>query len=167
VKATFFMLGAQAQGRPKIAREVAAAGMVIGNHSYNHPDLTKLPAAQLARQIEVAERDIAGATGVHPKYFRPPYGASNAAVRAQLVRDGLKFVQWGVDTEDWKKPGVAAIVSRTLSTVKPGSVILMHDGGGDRSQTIAALPLIITQLRARGYVFVTLDFMPSLPDKMG
>jgi peptidoglycan/xylan/chitin deacetylase (PgdA/CDA1 family) len=167
VKATFFMLGSQAKGRPQLARMVAEAGMTIGNHSYNHPDLTKLQAGPMARQVEIAERDIKNATGVTPKYFRPPFGAVNAAVRAQLVRDGLQMCEWNIDPNDWRRPGATAIVARVVGAAKPGAVVLMHDGGGDRSQTVAALPAIIQRLRAKGYVFVTLDYLPKLPQKMG
>lgn len=167
VRATFFMIGSQAKGRASIARQVADAGMVIGNHSYSHPDLTKLSAGNVARQIDVAERDIKAVTGVAPKFFRPPTGATNSVVNAQIARAGLKLCEWDIDPQDWRKPSAPVIVDRVVRSASPGAVVLMHDGGGDRSRTLAALPVIIQQLRAKGYTFVTLDYLPSLPHKMG
>jgi peptidoglycan/xylan/chitin deacetylase (PgdA/CDA1 family) len=167
VKATFFMLGKQASSKPALAKKVVAAGMALGNHTINHPNLTKLSASAIAKQVQGAESQILAASGARPKYFRPPGGAMNSAVAAELARDDLKLVEWGIDTEDWKKPGVSSIVARCVGGVRPGVVILMHDGGGDRSQTAAALPMVIEQLRAKGYVFVTLDYISELPSRMG
>jgi peptidoglycan/xylan/chitin deacetylase (PgdA/CDA1 family) len=167
VKATFFMLGIQAKSHPGMAKQVVAAGMELGNHSVNHPNLTKLSSEGIAKQIRGAQTQIADATGVTPKYFRPPGGNCNAAVKAELARDGLKLVQWDVDTEDWKKPGAGTIADRAVNHARPGAVILMHDGGGTRDQTISALPQIIRRLKAKGYTFVTLDYLPKLPGSMG
>jgi peptidoglycan/xylan/chitin deacetylase (PgdA/CDA1 family) len=167
VKAAFFMLGIQVKSHPAMAKEVADAGMEICNHSVNHPNLKKLSREGIAKQIQGAQTLIENATGVTPKYFRPPGGNYNAAVKEELARDGLELVQWGVDTEDWKRPGAGVIADRAVNGAHPGAVILMHDGGGEREQTIDALPEIIRRLKAKGYTFVTLDSLPELPGSMG
>jgi chitin deacetylase len=157
VKATFFMLGTNVYSHPDLAKAVAAAGMDIGNHSETHPQLPKLKGTQIAWQIEAAQRMILKATGKTPTWFRPPYGAVNRAVYAQANADKVRVVLWTVDTEDWKKPPVTSIINRALTGAKPGAVMLMHDGGGNRDKTIQALPGVISRLRALGYTFVTLD----------
>jgi len=98
---------------------------------------------------------IQQATGVSPTLFRPPYGATNATISATAEQLGLRPVLWNVDSLDWERPGTNAIVRNVLSTASNGSIVLMHDGGGDRSETVQALPQIITELQQRGFVFVT------------
>jgi peptidoglycan/xylan/chitin deacetylase (PgdA/CDA1 family) len=92
-------------------------------------------------------------TGVKPRFFRAPYGVTNQAVVDAAHAQGLRVLQWSVDPQDWTRPGVGMIVARVLRQVHPGAVVLMHDGGTDRSQTVAALPIIIAALRAQGYEF--------------
>ena len=141
--ATFFQLGVNTHGQARIEAAIKAQGSNIGNHSYNHPDLTTLSAAQLKWQI---------AHGPRAKCFRPPYGATNKAVRQAIRRAGAHQVLWDVDTLDWTKPGVKKLERFGASThVTGGSIILMHDGGGVRDQTVAALPGLIHTLHARGY----------------
>ncbi|HZX02799.1 polysaccharide deacetylase family protein [Kribbella sp.] len=148
VHATFFMLAQHANPHQELVDEVRAAGHAIGNHSVSHPKLTKLSPAQLHHQV---------ADGVHSRCFRPPYGATNPKVRAEIKRDGMQQVLWDVDTRDWSRPGVPVIVKRALAGARPGAIILMHDGGGNRSETVAALGQILTALSARGYHFATLS----------
>ncbi len=141
--ATFFHLGINEPGYPHAAAAIREQGSKIGNHSFNHPDLTTLTAAQLRWQIR---------NGPRARCFRQPYGASDAAVRAAIAKAGMRQVLWDVDTFDWTKPGVSTLAeSGRLKAIRSGSVILMHDGGGDRSQTVAALPSIIRDLHARGF----------------
>lgn len=168
VKATFFEIGRQARQMPALSRSLAQAGMEIGNHSETHPlNLGHLSAAGVANEIKQAQYDISRASGQKPKFFRPPGGNTTAAMYPVLSKLGLRWVQWDVDTDDWKKPSAGNIVSRVLRNVRPGSVVLMHDGGGDRSHTVAALPQIIQKLKAMGYTFVTIDALPSVPHRMG
>jgi peptidoglycan-N-acetylglucosamine deacetylase len=155
VHATFFCIGQQVQTRPAIVREVSQAGNVIGNHSWSHPDLTKLAPNQVTWQLSTTSTAIQQATGISPTLFRPPYGALNAMVTRTAAQLGLSPVLWNIDTLDWTRPGVNAIVSSVLDHAVNGSIVLMHDGGGDRSETIQALPQIISGLRARGFAFVT------------
>ena len=147
-KATFFMLGDMVNRDPSTARRVLASGHEIANHSSTH---ALLPGYS---DIRRASRTIRRTTGFKPCLFRPPYGALNSSV-VRNVRDlGMKSVLWDVDTSDWSTPGTGTIRSR-ISGARPGSIVLMHDGGGPRSQTVAALPGAIRNLRARGFRFVT------------
>ena len=145
---TFFMLAEHANEHPDLVDQVRSAGNTIGNHSVSHPQVPKLSPAQLHHQI---------ADGVRSKCFRPPYGATNAAVRAEIRRNGMEQVLWDVDPQDWARPGTSTIVRRALAGAHPGAIILMHDGGGNRAQTVAALDQVLTTLSARGYTFATLS----------
>ena len=167
VVATFFQIGQQAKSSPEISRMVAEAGMAVENHSETHANLKTLSASGVASQIDRAQKDLAKASGKQPTYFRPPGGNVNTAMYPVLARNGMKWVQWDVDTEDWKRPAAATITARVLKGAKPGAVVLMHDGGGNRSNTVAALPGIIAKLKAQGYHFVTLDALKKLPHTMG
>jgi peptidoglycan/xylan/chitin deacetylase (PgdA/CDA1 family) len=147
-KATFFMLGQQVAADPAMARKVLAAGHEIGNHSYSHP---LLPGYS---ELSSTSRTIRKATDFKPCLFRPPYGAINSSVISSAKALEMKSVIWSVDTVDWSTPGTDAIRSRATAAGR-GSIVLMHDGGGPRSQTVAALPGIIDSLRGRGYKLVT------------
>lgn len=155
VHATFFCVGQQVQARPGFVREAYQAGNVISNHTWSHPNLTLLVPSQIRWQLSRASATIRWAIGISPTLFRPPYGAINTMVRETVRKLGLHTVLWSVDSLDWKRPGVAAIVSNVLKHARNGSIVLMHDGGGDRSETVQALPIIINELRRRGFVFVT------------
>ncbi len=144
VKATFFMLGDLVSRDPSAARRVLAGGHEIANHSSTHP---LLPGYS---DISRASRTIKRVTGFKPCLFRPPYGALNASVISSARNLGMKSVLWDVDTSDWSTPGTGSIRSR-ISGAGPGSIVLMHDGGGPRSQTVAALAGAIHNLRSRGY----------------
>ena len=168
IKATFYEIGRQARTMPDLSRAVANAGMEMGNHSETHPlNLGHLSAVGVANQINQAQYDITKASGKAPLSFRPPGGNTTAAMYPVLAKLKLRWVQWDVDTDDWKKPSAGNIVSRVVRNVRPGAVVLMHDGGGDRSHTVAALPQIIKQLKAMGYSFVTISQLPAVPHRMG
>ena len=157
VHATFFELGQQVRRYPQLSRAVVSAGNVIGNHSWNHPFLTKMRTPQVRRQIADGASAIKAATGKTPTLFRPPYGAINNTVWAQAKVNRESIVLWDVDTLDWTKPGVPKILDNLQRHIGRASIVLMHDGGGNRSQTIAALPKMIDWLKAQGYTFVTVD----------
>jgi peptidoglycan/xylan/chitin deacetylase (PgdA/CDA1 family) len=129
---------------------VLSAGHEIANHSSSHG---LLPGYS---DISRASRTIRKATGFKPCLFRPPYGALNSSVVASVRSLGMKSVLWDVDTSDWSTPGTGTIRSR-IAGAGAGSIVLMHDGGGPRSQTVAALPGAIHDLRARGYRFTTVS----------
>jgi len=155
VHATFFCVGQQVQASPGLVRETSQAGDVIGNHTWSHPNLTLLAPSQIRWQLSRTSAAIQRATGVSPTLFRPPYGAINATVRETAEQLGLRPVLWSVDSLDWERPGVTTLVSNVLKNAKSGSIVLMHDGGGDRSETVQALPHISSGLRQHGFVFVT------------
>ncbi|WP_020390128.1 polysaccharide deacetylase family protein [Kribbella catacumbae] len=146
--ATFFQLGSMQAAHPGIRDQVLAAGNTIGNHSISHAQLTKLSAAK--RHHEIFD-------GPRSSCFRPPYGAANDKVRADIKAAGMVPVLWDIDTLDWQRPGKQAIVNRILTQAHSGAVILMHDAGGDRGQTVAALDQALETLTARGYTFPAMD----------
>lgn len=164
VRATFFMLGSAVNRRPAIARRVLAAGMEIGNHTQSHRSLGSASKKTVASQIRRGAKTIERVLGVTPLWFRPPGGSWNAAVRAEASKQHQRAVRWTVDPRDWSRPGVRVIALRVLDHVKPGSIVLLHDGGGDRSQTVEALRLVIAGLKARGYSMVTLSRLKGRPE---
>lgn len=146
-KATFFVLGREAAAHPELVELARSQGHSIGNHTWDHPMLTHLTPQRIRQEIF---------SGVQSKCFRPPYRDTNAMVAAVAAARHQRQVLWDVDTNDWKKPGAAKIEREILRGAHPGAVILMHDGGGDRSQTTAALDRALTKLTAKGYVFRSL-----------
>jgi len=157
VKASFFMVGYLAERYPAIARRVADEGHLIGNHTQNHTILTRQSPEVTRNQITGGSGTLQKVTGTAPTWFRPPGGGMNTSVLYEAQRMKMDLVMWDVDPQDWRRPGVEPMLASMLSSIGPGSVVLLHDGGGDRSQTIAVLPLLIEELKAQGYLFVTLD----------
>jgi cellulose synthase/poly-beta-1,6-N-acetylglucosamine synthase-like glycosyltransferase/peptidoglycan/xylan/chitin deacetylase (PgdA/CDA1 family)/spore germination protein YaaH len=188
-KGTFMMIGAEAAENVGVMKRVLREGHEIGNHTYTHPDISEVPPRRLDLEVQLTERLFASKLGVQPLYFRPPYDideepetGDQAAPVVQIQKDGYTIIGSKLDTNDWNehpRKTTAEIVSSILAQldtmkVKPqfrGSVILLHDGGGDRSVTVAALPVLIDTLRAHGYTIVpvsallgktTADVMPPL-----
>jgi peptidoglycan/xylan/chitin deacetylase (PgdA/CDA1 family) len=155
VTASFSMIGLNAATFPGIAREVAAAGHMIVNHTWNHENLGQMKAAAVRDEISRATDAIHAATGKHPSMFRAPYGVWSPAVFSCCARAGLTPLAWSVDPRDWSRPGVRAIVRDIESDTRTGSIILEHDGGGNRSQTVAALKIWLPRLLGEGYQFTT------------
>ena len=153
VTATFSMVGQNVASYPAIAREVAAAGHAIANHTWSHPDLPTLSPAMVRDEITRAAGAIHDATGQVPTLFRAPYGAWSPALLDYCAGQGLTPLDWSVDPRDWARPGVTAIVRNILATTRTGSIILEHDGGGDRSQTVAALTIVLPRLLDEGFRF--------------
>jgi len=161
VPATFFVVGRNVAGREDLLLRMLRNGDMIANHSYTHVDLSKASAAAL-RQIDDTQDAIEAATGFTPCLLRPPYGRTSRKLLGALARRHLTGTLWSVNPRDFLRPGTAAISQRVLDGVRHGSIILAHDGGGDRSQTVAALPSIIATLKARGYTFVTVTELLGL-----
>src|SRR5690348_14136077 len=155
VTATFSMIGLQAAAYPGLVREVAAAGHKIANHTWSHLDLVYLPPAAVADQIRRATGAIHKATGRVPVLFRAPYGAWSPVVLRECAQARMTPLDWSVDPRDWSRPGVAAIVGNIMRNTRTGSIILEHDGGGDRAQTVAALKIVLPRLLDAGYRFTT------------
>ncbi|HET9128544.1 MAG TPA: polysaccharide deacetylase family protein [Propionibacteriaceae bacterium] len=148
VKAVFFEVGQNVATYPSITRNLRYYGMKIGNHTWSHPDLTLLSTSAVTSQLNRMEY----ALGYRPRCVRPPYGATNYRIATIIANRGQRQILWTVDPRDWSRPGTWTIVNRVLANVHDGSRILLHDGGGDRSQTVAALDILIPKLRARGFV---------------
>ena len=153
VPATFSMVGVNVSYYPAIAREVAAAGHTIINHTWDHARLTALSASRQQAEIARATDAIHAATGVHPRMFRAPYGVWTREALAYCASERLIPLDWSVDPRDWSRPGVSEIVSTIMRTTRSGSIILEHDGGGDRAQTVAALKIVLPRLIGEGYRF--------------
>lgn len=153
-QATFFTIGRQVVPGYKatLMRELRD-GDVLGDHSFTHPDLAL--GGDVYGQLRDTLRAIRSLTGYTPCIFRPPYGAFDSSVVRAARSLGLATILWNVDPADYAQPGTSAIVARVLAQVRPGSIVLSHDGGGPRWQTLAAYPAIIKVLRARGYRIVT------------
>ena len=163
VPGTFFEVGEQVAAHTDLTKLLASAGESVQDHTWNHPDLTTIPVSAYPYQIDQTQNLIASLTGTAPICVRPPYDAFNATVLNQLAVRGLTTMSYSVDSSDWTRPGVQGIVNAVVGAAFPGAVIGMHDGGGGRSQTVAALPQIITDLEARGYGFVSLCSPPAPP----
>jgi peptidoglycan/xylan/chitin deacetylase (PgdA/CDA1 family) len=156
--ATFFVLGQYAKAYPWLIQREAADGFTIGIHTWNHPNMLTLTPTQRAWQFAATAQQLHTDLGANACLWlwRPPYGDYNSAIIAQAGSFGLTTILWNVDPADWSQPGTMTIVNRVLSTVRPGSIILMHDGPAGRSQTLAALPYILAGLHKRGLTPVSL-----------
>ncbi len=155
-RATFFMIGQQMENYPDVVAEVAAEGHEIGNHTFSHPYLTRIGHAECREELRRTERLIGEMTGKKSRLMRPPYlDADEAVVRiAQQEGYGLAGAM-NLDARDWALPGASHIYDRSLECAAPGSILLFHDGLGDRSQTVAAVGRLIEKLIGSGYSLVT------------
>jgi len=167
VHGTFFVVGKNAEVHPEIVRSLVQRGDLIGNHSYRHRKSDAIRELGYG-ELDRAERAIAEAAGVCPAIYRPPNGFHTPWQLHTVASHGMKTVTWDVIPRDWKNPAADEIVRRVLDSARPGSIILLHDGddlhqGTDRSATLQALPGIIDGLRAKGYDFVTVDKLLSIP----
>jgi peptidoglycan-N-acetylglucosamine deacetylase len=159
-KATFFEIGSSVEQYPEISKAVVAAGNQIASQSYSNASadyLNKLSDDAVRTQLSKAQQAIANATGITTTVIRPPGGnlsGNNIIAAGSLL---TAAVGWDIDTDDWEKPGVNAIVSAATTGLKSGDIILLHDGGGDRTQTVTALDQICSTLVSEGYTFVTVD----------
>jgi peptidoglycan/xylan/chitin deacetylase (PgdA/CDA1 family) len=158
-QATFFVLGKAAKNNPELIRAMAQGGHYVANHTYSHPSLkgvtqeafikevegTKAIILDIALDLFSLDRDV--------RYLRPPYGATDANTRQYAADLGYAVVLWDVDPQDWRRPGAQVIAGHIVRSAYPGAIVLMHDGGGERTQSVAALETILRELSAQGYVF--------------
>jgi peptidoglycan/xylan/chitin deacetylase (PgdA/CDA1 family) len=158
IHGTFFLIGQQVRGNEALLRRSLREGNVLGNHTFTHANVS----GGAGSQITSTQGAIRRATGYTPCVFRAPYGAVSGTLIGQARGLRLDTIQWDVDPRDWSRPGTGAIYSRIVGAARRESIILMHDGGGPRNQTVAALPQVIRTLRARGYGFVTLPQLLGL-----
>ncbi|MFD9719060.1 polysaccharide deacetylase family protein [Streptomyces sp. NPDC059076] len=149
VRATFFCVGLHINALPDEVRRITDAGHSLGNHTWSHPFLPDLTSSQFRLQIERTSEAFEKAVGEVPTFFRPPYGARTPDALGELISDGPAVALWDVDSWDWARPGPEKIAQTVLDHTQPGSMILMHDGGGDRRESVAALPKVIEGLLER------------------
>jgi peptidoglycan/xylan/chitin deacetylase (PgdA/CDA1 family) len=156
IKATFFVTGESLSEYPEILKAVVLDGHTVANHTWNHPDITKLSKVDLYKEIHRLNVKIKKLTEQDVKFFRPPYGKITKDHFDMIVDFGLFPVLWDIDTKDWDRSFTEPIERRVMERLKQHNIILMHDGGGPREQTVKALPKIIKRLKQKGYKFLTL-----------
>jgi peptidoglycan/xylan/chitin deacetylase (PgdA/CDA1 family) len=155
IKATFFLIGQNAAANPDLVRRILADGNEVGNHSWTHPQLSKLSDDRVTAEITKTQDAIKQASGFTPTLLRPPYGAITPRQRVWIENQfGLNIILWSVDPFDWKRPGASVITQRILSQVRPGAIILSHD---IHKQTVDAMPATLDGLIAKGYKFATVS----------
>lgn len=161
VRATFFVVGRNAERDAAAVRAVIEAGHEVGNHSYSHADLLLESEAAVARQLGRTAQAIQRADGRAPTLFRPPYGFEDVMTLHAARRLGYTVVKWSISSKDWTRPGAGRIAARVLAQARNGAIVLLHDGnechGGDRGQTVEAVRLLVPELKARGYALVTVS----------
>lgn len=157
-KATFFVVGKRAEQYPELIKRAAREGHEIANHTYHHP-MSPIKSARLVAELDKTDEVIFKLTKQHTQYFRPPGGRCTKATIEPAVDKGYKVILWTAqeDPKDWSDPGAKRIVARVVDNVRHGSIIILHDCGGERMQTVEALPQIIQGLREKGYEFVTVS----------
>ncbi|MET0286636.1 MAG: glycosyltransferase [Polyangiales bacterium] len=171
VPATFFVLGDQVMQYPDLVGDIDAAGHLLGNHTFNHPHLDKMTPAEQRVELNTTARLLEGLVGRRTPLFRAPYTANVDPERAEdlvplrvALKDGYIFVGANIDPNDWERPGAKVIAKRMVEQAEAGGrVVLLHDSGGDRSQTIDALKIAVPELKKRGYRFVALDEYIGVP----
>ncbi|MEV0775383.1 polysaccharide deacetylase family protein [Streptomyces sp. NPDC050433] len=151
VRAMFFVCGGMAVGRPDLLREMADDGHIVANHTWSHPELPKLRPSKIRAEMERTSEVIERTLGRPPVWFRAPYGSWNRHTFEIGADLGMEPLAWTLDTLDWKSPGTGKIVRRVVEGAGPGVVVLSHDAGGDRSQSVAALRDYLPKLLKNGY----------------
>ena len=149
-KATFFVIGRSAYSFPDTLQAIRDGGHTLGNHTWDHASLKGMSQHQFNDEVQTTQ-SILGIGGTN--CLRPPYGATDGNTTSFAELNGLRLMLWGVDSLDWRQPGTEAITNRVVSLARPDTVVLFHDGGGNREQTVAALDAILSQLSAQGYSF--------------
>jgi peptidoglycan/xylan/chitin deacetylase (PgdA/CDA1 family) len=155
--ATFFVIGEYAALYGPSLRAALHDGNEVGNHTFTHANLLGLSNGGVDGQLAATQNAVHAVTGYTPVWFRPPYGAVDGRVASIAESLGLRTVTWSVDTRDWSLPGSGAIAARASAGLQPGAIVIMHDGGGNRSETVAALPAILGAIAARHLKAVTLS----------
>ena len=164
VPATFFVVGSRVAAHPSLVRRERRDGHELGNHTWSHADLTGIPSWRRRLELNLTQLALEGSAGVTTALMRPPYSSEPSAIGAAeraVLRDaaalGYVAVLADRDTDDWRRRGPAAIVANAMPDGEAGTIVLLHDAGGDRSETVAALPALIAEYRSRGYTFTTVS----------
>ncbi|MEV3978927.1 polysaccharide deacetylase family protein [Nonomuraea sp. NPDC049758] len=153
-KATFFLEGQYVNSRPAFVKRMVAEGHEVGNHSYKHPDFTKIDAGVIRSEIKKTQDAVKKAAGVEPKLLRPPYGLADIQVSDVATEFGMPMILWTAGSHDWDTRNVEAIKKKTLEVAERDGIILMHDWV---KQTVDAMPSIVKSLQAKGYQLVTVS----------
>ncbi|WP_019121705.1 polysaccharide deacetylase family protein [Brevibacillus massiliensis] len=163
-KATFFVVGSRVNKYPELVRREITEGHEVANHTYNHKYFTRMTPDSIKKEIKLAEDAIVKATNLRPRLFRPPGGIYNETIINSAKELDYLVVMWSwhQDTRDWRNPGVKRIVGKVLNNARKGDIVLFHDHGGKREQTIKALEQILPELTRRGYSFVTVSDLLQL-----
>ena len=161
-KATFFVVGRELLRNPEIARQEAEAGMELANHGTHHLVLRRLDPSAIAAEVQPVEREITAITGNRPTLYRMPRGQGDARSQRALADLGYTVVYWSVDTHDYLPRTPASIAAQVLKEVKPGTIVIFHDGGGNRQPTVDALKTILPALKSEGYQMVTVSQLLEL-----
>lgn len=162
VRATFFVLGQAAQANPDLLKRLVMEGHEIGNHSFKHDYQQR----RLVEEMNQTDQEVFISTGTHTYFYRPPGGFLSKNQLETVRKNGHIVALWSVDSKDWRNPGVKQIVDNVIKNVFPGAIILMHDGGYQRTQTIKALGPIIDALRERSYRLATLSELKMLDSEI-
>ena len=157
VKATFFIIGENAAENPEPVRAIAAAGHEIGNHTYTHAHLNKLSAERVKEEIEKTEKILTELAGTRPHLFRPPGGLTSPGADRLIEEAGLRSILWSVDTRDWSLPPASRIIRTVREEISPGAILLFHDLNRKGLPTLDALEILLPELLAQGYEFVTVS----------
>lgn len=163
IKATFFVLGKNASLYPDIIRRIKQSGCELGNHSWNHPVLSRLGNERVVNELQTTAEAVSKAGGGEMQIMRPPYGALTTAQQGMVhSRFGYRTIMWDVDPLDWKRPGSAVVAKRMIDNARAGSILLAHD---IHAGTIDAMPKVISSLKQQGYIFVTVSELIEAANK--
>ncbi len=166
VKATFCCVGQRVEASPDVLQRIVREGHVVANHSYHHPNLTKLPRERIRSEITTTNETIMRTVNLNPRFLRPPYGAINRTVIDVIQQLDMKLLLWNVDSLDWSGLTSAQVASNVLSHIAPEAIVLMHSAGGrgeSLQDTVDALPHIVQVLRREGYTFSTIPELLGEP----
>ncbi|MEJ8555433.1 polysaccharide deacetylase family protein [Tepidibacter sp. Z1-5] len=159
VKATFFVLGKHVEFYPEPLKRIKAEGHEIGNHTYSHVDVKKIPSRKIEEEFNKTQKNIYDVIKEKPKIFRPPFGSYNKCLKDLAKKNNIKIILWSSsqDCKDWSNPGVEKIANTVINNVGNGDIVLLHDYVNTTSQTYEALKIILPELKHRGYKFVTVS----------
>ncbi len=164
IKSTFFVVGQNVKNYPDLTKQIVADGHIIANHTWHHW-YHQMNAQAAAYEVANTGDIIYQTTGVRTSLFRPPGGIMNNGVAAYAKNNKYAVIMWSADSMDYSRPAVPRLMNNIFREAKPGGIVLMHDGGGDRSNTVKALPEIINRFRKQGYEFVTVPELLEMQDQ--
>lgn len=169
IKGAFFIIGENALDNPGLVKKIYEDGHIVANHTYSHARLTDISGQEIEDQMTKNTKIIKDIIGVEPNLFRPPYGACSVGQQRVARNLGLKQIIWSAITDDYNvdKTSPEKIASEIFGMVGPGGIIVLHDGGGNREKTVAALPILIDRLKRDGYLFVSLQEMLDIQPYKG